>query len=84
MTGEQTWLRTGTTSPQRGHPRPPAGLMNAALLSVTLIAGAASAQTTHPHGSYNDLLRDEALAKRTAAKPAPPPPEPDGLSGGGF
>jgi LPS-assembly protein len=36
------------------------------------------------HGSYNDLLRDEALARRAAAKPAPPAPEPDGLGGGGF
>ena len=79
MTGEQTWLGTGTTSRPRGNVR-----LSAALLGATLIAGAASAQTTHPHGSYNDLLRAESMAKRAAAKPAPPPPEPDGLGGGGF
>jgi LPS-assembly protein len=79
MTGEQAWMRNRTTSRRHGQ-----GFARAALLSGTLFAGAASAQFTHAHGSYNDLLRDEALARRAAAKPAPPAPEPDGLGGGGF
>ena len=79
MNGEQAWMRNGATSRPRR-----LALRCAALLIATLASSAASAQFTHAHGSYSDLLRAEALARRAAAKPAPPAPEPDGLGGGGF
>ncbi len=69
-------MRNEATSRRRF--RAPAPLI---LTSVILAATAASGQTTHPHGSYNDLLKAEAQARRNAAKPAP---ETDGLGGGGF
>ncbi len=79
MNGEQAWRRTGTTLRRQSR-----ALVFSSLLFTTLIGGGASAQLSHPHGSYSDLLRNEAIAKRAAAKPLPPAPVSDGLGGGGF
>jgi LPS-assembly protein len=84
MTGEQAWMRNGTTSRRRRREWVGATILGATFLGASLIAGSATAQSNHTHGSFNDLLQAEALAKRTAAAPAPPAPIADGLSGGGF
>ena len=78
MKVERARIGNGATTPARR------ALLLSSLLTAAMICGPVRAQFSHAHGSYNDLLRDEAAAKRAAAKPAPPAPESDGLSGGGF
>ena len=79
MTRERARVRIRTTSSRRRH-----ALVVSSLLAASLLAGEAGAQSSHSHGSYNDFLRDEATARRAAAKAPPATPESDGLSGGGF
>jgi len=79
MTREPARVRIRTTSPRRRH-----ALVISSLLTANLVAGGARAQLSHTHGSYNDFLREEAMARRGAARPAPPVAESDGLTGGGF
>lgn len=57
----------------------------AVMAGALALGGAARAQYySHARGSYNDFLRDKALAQKEANTPAPPAPPSDGLSGGGF
>ncbi len=79
MNASRMWMRKGATSAGRR-----GAILVTSVLTAILLSAPARAQFTHSHGSYNDLLRDESMAKRDAVKPPPPAPEPDGLSGGGF
>lgn len=67
--------------------RPTTVRCGAALLTcglALLTASGARAQVVHTHSSYNDMLHQEALAKRAEMHPPVQPESDDGLSGGGF